>query len=97
MGESFCVLQGCDEFVVNSEPVLNEYECPLLAITNRIFSADCSQIKQAVSIVHECSDSCTFDWGSSCRRIEREASGEKALVYTHDWTNMLCCLNVYCV
>ena len=41
---SFCVLQGCDEFVVNSEPVLNEYECPLLAITKRIFSADCSQI-----------------------------------------------------
>ncbi|KAL5479833.1 hypothetical protein EMCRGX_G023422 [Ephydatia muelleri] len=63
-GESFCVLQGYDEFVVNSEPVLNEYECPLLAITKRIFSADCSQIKQAVSIVHECSDSCTFDWGS---------------------------------
>eukprot|EP00731_Ephydatia_muelleri_P013165 Em0007g475a len=62
-GESFCVLQGCDEFVVNSEPVLNEYECPLLAITKSIFSADCSQIKQAVSIVHECSDSCTFDWG----------------------------------
>ncbi|KAL5467253.1 hypothetical protein EMCRGX_G031454 [Ephydatia muelleri] len=51
-GESFCVLQGCDEFVVNT---------------------DCSEIKQAVSIVHECSDSCTFDWGS------REASGEKAL------------------
>ena len=73
---------------MNSEPVLNEYECPLLAITKRIFSADCSQIKQAVSIVHECSDSCTFDWGS------REASGEKALVNTHDWTNMLCCLNV---
>ncbi|KAL5515260.1 hypothetical protein EMCRGX_G000401 [Ephydatia muelleri] len=23
-GESFCVLQGCDEFVVNSEPVLND-------------------------------------------------------------------------
>eukprot|EP00731_Ephydatia_muelleri_P008143 Em0004g481a len=96
-GESFCVLQGCDEFVVNSEPVLNEYECPLLAITKRIFSADCSQIKQAVSIVHECSDSCTVDWGSSSRRIEREASGEKALVNTHDWTNMLCCLNVHCV
>eukprot|EP00731_Ephydatia_muelleri_P013119 Em0007g429a len=53
-GESFCVLQGCDEFVVNSEPVLNEYECPLLA--KSIFSADCSQIKQAVSIVHECSN-----------------------------------------
>eukprot|EP00731_Ephydatia_muelleri_P036384 Em0245g3a len=27
-GESFCVLQGCDEFVVNSEPVLNELEPP---------------------------------------------------------------------
>eukprot|EP00731_Ephydatia_muelleri_P001939 Em0001g1939a len=61
-GESFCVLQGCDEFVVNSEPVLNEYECPLLAITKRIFSADCSQIKQAVSIVHECSDSCCYQF-----------------------------------
>ena len=60
-GESFCVLQGCDDFVVNSESVLDEYECPLLGITKRIFSADCSQIKQAVSIVHECSDSCTFD------------------------------------
>ncbi|KAL5460040.1 hypothetical protein EMCRGX_G033453 [Ephydatia muelleri] len=96
-GESFCVLQGCDEFVVNSEPVLNEYECPLLAITKRIFSADCSQIKQAVSIVHECSDSCTFDWGSSSRRIEREASGEKALVNTHDWTNMLCSFLKMCI
>eukprot|EP00731_Ephydatia_muelleri_P016723 Em0009g1147a len=81
-GESFCVLQGCDEFVVNSEPVLNEYECPLLA--KSIFSADCSQIKQAVSIVHECSDSCTFDWGSSSKRIEREASGEKALNHSFD-------------
>eukprot|EP00731_Ephydatia_muelleri_P034495 Em0062g18a len=39
-GESFCVLQGCDEFVVNSEPVLNElYQfCIIVAVQFRVAS-----------------------------------------------------------
>ena len=69
----------------------------LLSITKRIFSVDCGQIKRVVSIVHECIESSTFDWGCSSRRIEREVSGEEILIYTHYWTNMLCCVNVYCV
>lgn len=36
---AFCILQGCDEFVLNGEPVWNEYDCPLLTITKRVYSA----------------------------------------------------------
>ena len=54
-------------------------------------------IKCAVLIVHECNASCTFDFGRSCRSIEREETGEEALNFINDWTNMLYMYNVCCV
>ena len=43
-----------------------------LAITKRMYSAGCDQIKCAVSIVHKCNVSCMFDLGHSSRRAAQE-------------------------
>ena len=77
--------------------MLNDYECPLVSLTKNIFTVDCNQVKRAVSLVHDCTDTCTFEERDSSRRIERKLTNEKALHFKHDWCNMMYCLNVYCV
>ena len=74
--------------------MLNDYECPLVSLTKNIFTVDCNQVKRAVSLVHGCTDTCTFEERDSSRRIERKLTNEKALHFKHDW---MYCLNVYCV
>ena len=52
-------------------------------------------MKRAVSLVHDCTDTCTFEERDSSRRIERKFTNEKALHFKHDSCNIMYCLNVY--
>ena len=52
--------------------MLNDYECPLVSLTKNILTVDCNQVKCAVSLVHDCKDTCTFEVRDSSRRIERK-------------------------
>ena len=53
----FCVVRTLEPVMSpNNEPILNEVECPLLALTHQLIVIKPSQI---VSIVHRCSNSCS--------------------------------------
>lgn len=78
--------------------MLNEYDCPLLELSKRIFTTSCHSIKSPVSLVHECGTSCVVQEGSSAESMEREeVVVSNGLVLSHDWTNRLYCYNVFCV
>lgn len=39
-------IRGC-----SGQPILNEYDCPILSITNLLYS---HRVSHAVSVIHEC-------------------------------------------
>ena len=80
---------------LNGEPLTNEYNCPLLSLTSRVFPLSCECVKKAVSIIHEC-NTCTFVECRSSQRVEREDIEVDKLTFQHDWTNPFYCLNIYC-
>ena len=77
----------------------NEYECPLLTLTNTLTGINPADIVTEISVMHECTDSCKFvDNGPlNVLQIERENIRTNRLMYVHDWTNKWYCLNIYCM
>ena len=66
-----------------SEPILTEFDCPLLNLTTNIFVLPTSSICSSISIAHLCSHTCTYS--SDC------------MSYSHDFSNTLFCYNIYCI
>ena len=46
--------------LADGTPITNEYDCPLLLMSHIIFTAKPSEILKAVSVVHECGETCRF-------------------------------------
>ena len=63
----FCLVR-----VLEPLGVTNEYECPLLSLTAVVKILSPHQIETAVSIIHECTETCTFVHTHTRHRIERE-------------------------
>lgn len=63
--------------------------------TVAIFMVHPSDVAMAVSIVHECSETCQFVVADTQRRLERETVVQRKLEYRHDYENTLYYLNVY--
>jgi len=61
------------------------------------FTVDSTRIQKAVSMVHECGNHCKFEKSVILNTVEREQVADTKLVFLHDWTQLLYCLNVYCV
>ena len=55
------------------EQMMNEFDCPLLSMTNVLYYIPSNTVSQAVSVVHECTNSCTFVKTSVSRNVEHEA------------------------
>ena len=51
----------------------------------------------SVSIMHECSSSCTFEHADTTTVVEREHVTSRKLVFVHDFSNNLYAFNVYCM
>ena len=51
---------------------ITEYDCPLLLMSHIIFVAKPSEILKAVSVVHECGETCRFVNKETPRNVERE-------------------------
>ena len=66
-------------------PLLTEFKCPQLLLTNDLYIFPTSIIRRPVSIVHVCSDSCKFTTIST------------VLSFTHDLSKNLYCLYIYCI
>lgn len=88
-------LQGCDganadiciirkfqqQQNTDGTPLLTEFECPVLVLTNDLYVFNASETYSLVSIVHICSSSCTFS--------------SDLLHFTHNFSNSLFCLNIF--
>lgn len=69
---------------------LNEYDCPILSMSNLIYCIPAKCVHHAVSVVHECTNTCTFVINSTRQRVEQEdILCVSQLTYTHDWKNKL--------
>ncbi len=93
---SMCLVQKFEGIESNGQPIVNEYDCPLLTLTDTITGVYPVNIVIETSIVHECTDSCDFvdDGPLNVLQVERETIQTNRLAYMHDWTNKLYCFNI---
>ena len=77
--------------------VCNDYDCPLLSLTTVFHCVPSRCISHFVSVVHECSSTCTFKTIESTIIVEREHISSQKLIFVHDISNSLYAVNVYCM
>ena len=83
-GKRYCAIKPMRSIEVGTNAVLNEFDCPLLERVEVIRSTN---VLVAVSIVHECSSTCTFTEERRFQTIERQTVSQNSLVYHHDFSN----------
>lgn len=60
-GSVHCLVQGFHKLeTADGQAFKNPYDCPLLELSRTIFCTPGNNVRRAVSLVHECSDSCVF-------------------------------------
>ena len=96
-GAALCVVQGFENMASVYGPILNDWGCPLLNLSNYIFTTSALNIRCSVSIVHECSGNCTFLEEVVAQTHEREEIQHKVLRFKHDWSSPLYCYNAFCL
>ena len=77
------------------QQITDEYECPLLTLTNTVSVYSSSCILHPVSIIHYCTESCKFHSTSVTKNIEHELVSTEGIKYVHDWTNFTFSLNIF--
>ena len=93
--ESICLVRG-----LHSTDAVNAIGCPMLKLTDVIFSVASSHIVKSVSVLHECGPSCKFIQKWTERTVEREKLSlcNSKLEYEHDFChNKDYYINVYCI
>ena len=93
---SICLVRLLQTVEVDGQQVQNEWECPLLILTNTVTSISPSDILTEVSVIHEGDNTCTVS-NDGCVQIERETVQANWFIYKHNWRNNLFCLNLYCM
>ena len=77
--------------------ISNEYNCPLLLCGYTIKLIRVTYVASAVSVMHECTSTCTFSNQLQPQTIERQSVVHNSLTFEHDFSNDLFSLNVYCL
>ena len=73
----------------------NELECPLLLQSKMFVMLESEAIQNTVSLVHQCSRTCSFQNKAVHRTIERkDVQVSSIFVYSHAWKNNLLCSNI---
>ena len=95
--KNFCIVNTFDYISVSvgNEMICNDFNCPLLLLSSNVYFVRPSAVISAVSVVHECSMSCTFKEITSSRVVERETVQCYQTVFEHNWNNNICI--VYCM
>jgi len=96
LGE-YCIIQRYERVLCGDQQLTNEKECPLLFRVKVLAVIPASAICTAVSIVHECDQSCSFQQRQKSWTMEREHITRSGLLHVHDYSNTLFCLNIYCM
>ena len=76
--------------------LLNEFDCPLLELTNEVYAIPSPCVIKSVSVVHMCSDSCVFVETTTQHLLEREVVQDSKLTFRHDFSNNMFCYNIFC-
>ena len=93
-----CIVNPSDRVMVGDEAVHNDLDCPLLILTQNLSFISPTKIECPISVVHECSETCSFHQSTTFTTyIEREAVNTNKVIFKHDWSNDVFCLNVYCM
>lgn len=79
------------------EPICNEYDCPILCLSDLIYCVPAKCVSHAVFVVHECTNSCKFVATNTTQTIEHEYVNSVRTVYVHDLTNKMYSHNIYCM
>ena len=87
----FCIIREFDDMAV-----ANEYDCPLLTLSHDLRIIHSNTVTTALSICHECTDSCVFIDHHGPYVIERDTVCRTRFIYKHDWSIELFSLNIYC-
>ena len=69
LSHTFSLIHYLELVLSVTEPVLNEWSCPLLTLMNVIAS---TLVSCAVSVVHQCDSQCVLAEQETTSRIERE-------------------------
>ena len=80
-----------------TEPVLNEWSCPLLTLTNVIRCIASTLVSCAVSVVHQCDSQCVLAEQETTSRIERELVTQKKTVFVHNTDNNMYIFCMHCL
>lgn len=91
----YCIVKPFHLITVLHEKVCNEIDCPLLEKENRIKVIRSRNIIRAVSIVHQCTNTCSFTATLMTKTVEREDVNSQNVQYKHDRSNNMYCLNIY--
>ena len=94
-GSRYCLVRLLEEITTDEATLLNSFDCPLINLTNIIYCVPSTFVSHSVSIVHQCTDSCKISRRDTIYQVEQEQLKLPSLVYTHDWSNTMYCLNVY--
>lgn len=94
-----CLVRNMEEIKINDQQLTNEYDCPLLTLSPYITAISPHSILTSLSVVHECTNTCTFIESHATRRVEREVIQENrtSLIFNHDWSNDIYALNIFCM
>ncbi len=77
--------------------MLNEYDCPLLILNKNIFVLPSRTIVTHILVIHQCTNTCEVTKQSWNILHEREQVANHTLVLSHDFSNDLYCLNIFCM
>ena len=94
-GSRYCLIRLLEEIRTDETTLLNSFDCPLINLTNIIYCVPSIFVSHSVSLVHQCTDSCKMSRRDAIYHVEQEQLELPSLVYTHDWSNTMYCLNVY--
>ena len=95
---TLCLVRGFEPLKLsNGQQCFNNVECPLFTLTQTLFTVDSTRIAMAISMPHECQDSCKFKDTQVHNMVEREEVANTNLVFEHDWTQLLYCYNIFCI
>ena len=92
-----CVVQMLYKLECKGRKILNEQDCPLLSSSTHLRTIATANVISATSIVHECGDNCKVEIKRKRRKIERENMDTNTWTLTHNVTNGLFALNIYCL
>ena len=95
--KNFCIVNTFEYVYAGTDLLYNDFDCPLLMLTKDIEYVDPTSLVRSISIVHQCSSSCVFKETVSRMLVEREAIESHRIIFEHDWSNDMFCLNNYCM